>query len=53
METDFGLRMVYNQNANFRMHLASDYGGSVCGLCGNFDGRDDNDFMLPNGTTVS
>ncbi|KAJ8042859.1 Zonadhesin [Holothuria leucospilota] len=53
METDFGLRIVYNQNANFRMHLASGYGGSVCGLCGNFDGRDDNDFMLPDRTVTT
>ncbi|PIK46687.1 putative IgGFc-binding protein [Apostichopus japonicus] len=53
LETDFGLRILYNQNANFRMHLISDYGGAVCGLCGNFDGREDNDFTMPDGSLAT
>lgn len=29
------------------------YNGSVTGLMGNFDGNSSNDFVLPNGTTLT
>jgi hypothetical protein len=33
--------------------ISEDYRGNVSGLVGNFDGDKDNDFLLPNGTTLT
>ncbi|GCB82596.1 hypothetical protein scyTo_0022034, partial [Scyliorhinus torazame] len=53
LETDFQLKVTYDWNHHLVVKVSSSYFGSVCGLCGNYDGNPHNDFRTPQGTTVS
>ncbi|XP_071849919.1 uncharacterized protein [Apostichopus japonicus] len=46
----FGLEVSISNDNALAIKLPSAYFGKVCGLCGNADGNDENDKMLPNGT---
>ncbi|XP_059547948.1 zonadhesin [Myotis daubentonii] len=47
--TDFEFTVSFDGKNNAVISLPSTYEGLVCGLCGNFDKNQDNEFMLPNG----
>ncbi|XP_049331877.1 IgGFc-binding protein-like [Astyanax mexicanus] len=47
--TDFGLRVAYDMVFHVSITLPSSYHGKTCGLCGNFNGNKNDDYMLPDG----
>ncbi|XP_072349292.1 zonadhesin-like [Scyliorhinus torazame] len=52
LETDFGLTINFDGHSNAVITLPSTYQSHVRGLCGNYDGRRNNEFMKPDGTVV-
>uniref|UniRef100_A0A8C3SKN7 VWFD domain-containing protein n=1 Tax=Chelydra serpentina TaxID=8475 RepID=A0A8C3SKN7_CHESE len=48
VKTAFGLTVTFDGQNHIRVKVPATYGGSVCGLCGNFDGQDDNDMTMSN-----
>ncbi|CAH2318248.1 c-binding -like [Pelobates cultripes] len=50
IETDFTLKVYYDWNSILKVYLSSSYFGSVCGLCGNFNGNPGDDLTTPEGT---
>ncbi|XP_053183557.1 IgGFc-binding protein, partial [Scomber japonicus] len=53
VKTDFGLIVSYDWNWELIIKLPSSYYGSVCGLCGNFNGNKGDELRNPEGKTVS
>uniref|UniRef100_A0A3Q3B389 VWFD domain-containing protein n=1 Tax=Kryptolebias marmoratus TaxID=37003 RepID=A0A3Q3B389_KRYMA len=51
--TDFGLVVSYNYNWHLVIQLPSSYFGSVCGLCGNFNGNKGDELQNPAGNASS
>ncbi|KAI4876219.1 hypothetical protein NFI96_017952, partial [Prochilodus magdalenae] len=47
--TDFGLRVAYDMVYHVSITVPSNYRGKTCGLCGNYNGNRNDDFMLPDG----
>lgn len=45
--TDFGLRVTYNRIYHVTVTVPGNYRGKVCGLCGNFNGDQKDDFQMP------
>ncbi|XP_060678199.1 alpha-tectorin-like [Hemiscyllium ocellatum] len=52
LETVFGLRVSYDWSHYAVVMVPSLYSGSLCGLCGNFNGEPADDFVSPNGTAL-
>uniref|UniRef100_K7FN87 VWFD domain-containing protein n=1 Tax=Pelodiscus sinensis TaxID=13735 RepID=K7FN87_PELSI len=52
VQTDFGLTMSYNLVYQARVTIPGSYRGQTCGLCGNYNGREDEEFLLPDGSTA-
>ncbi|XP_069804640.1 IgGFc-binding protein-like [Dendropsophus ebraccatus] len=50
IETDFTLKVYYDWNSNLQVYISSSFYGSVCGLCGNYNGNPSDDLMTPAGT---
>ncbi|KYO24640.1 hypothetical protein Y1Q_0021924 [Alligator mississippiensis] len=50
VKTDFGLAVSYDFLYRVGVTVSGGYRGHVCGLCGNYNGRQDDEFLLPNGT---
>uniref|UniRef100_A0A8C5WKM6 VWFD domain-containing protein n=1 Tax=Leptobrachium leishanense TaxID=445787 RepID=A0A8C5WKM6_9ANUR len=50
IETDFSLRVYYDWNSVLNISLSSSYYGSVCGLCGNFNGNASDDLTTSEGS---
>uniref|UniRef100_A0A8C8VK49 VWFD domain-containing protein n=1 Tax=Pelusios castaneus TaxID=367368 RepID=A0A8C8VK49_9SAUR len=48
VKTAFGLTVTFDGQNHIRVKVPATYGRSVCGLCGNFDGKDDNDLTMSN-----
>ncbi|KAM7382747.1 hypothetical protein PAMP_002464 [Pampus punctatissimus] len=53
VKTDFGLVVSYDWNWKVIIKLSSSYYGSVCGLCGNFNGNRGDELQNPEGKAVS
>lgn len=53
IETDFGLRVMFEDDFTIVLTLPSSYYGDTCGLCGNFNENRDDDMTYPNGTEAS
>ncbi|XP_035492191.1 IgGFc-binding protein [Scophthalmus maximus] len=53
LETNFGLVVTYDWNWEIIIQLPSSYYGSVCGLCGNFNGKNGDELQNPAGKAVS
>ncbi|GAA6219039.1 IgGFc-binding protein-like [Lates japonicus] len=53
VETNFGLVVSYDWNWEIVIKLPSSYYGSVCGLCGNFNGNSGDELRNPAGEPVS
>uniref|UniRef100_UPI00358E3B3D IgGFc-binding protein n=1 Tax=Myxine glutinosa TaxID=7769 RepID=UPI00358E3B3D len=52
LSTDFGLEVVYDGHHFVRVLLPSTFSEKVCGLCGNMDTQNGNDFVMKNGTST-
>ncbi|XP_032374142.1 IgGFc-binding protein isoform X1 [Etheostoma spectabile] len=48
IETDFGLRVTYDLVYHVTVTVPGNYRNKVCGLCGNFNGDQKDDFQMPN-----
>ncbi|XP_026558168.1 IgGFc-binding protein-like [Pseudonaja textilis] len=48
--TDFSLRVAYDWNSNFAVKISSSFFENVCGLCGDYNGKPDDDFRIPSGS---
>lgn len=53
VKTDFGLVVSYDWNWHLVIKLPSSYYGSVCGLCGNFNGNHADELQDPAGKVLS
>ncbi|XP_071325188.1 IgGFc-binding protein [Trachinotus anak] len=53
LQTNFGLIVSYDWNWELVIKLPSSYFGSVCGLCGNFNGNVGDELKNPAGKPVS
>lgn len=49
VQTSFGLRVTYNWANAVYVTLPSNYMGAVCGLCGNYNGKQQDDLIPKNG----
>lgn len=49
LKTDFGLQVTFDWSSMARVTLPSNYSSAVCGLCGNFNGDVQDDFVMLNG----
>uniref|UniRef100_A0A8C5F079 VWFD domain-containing protein n=1 Tax=Gopherus evgoodei TaxID=1825980 RepID=A0A8C5F079_9SAUR len=49
VQTDFGLTVSYDLLYHARVTVPGNYQGQTCGLCGNYNGRRDDEFLLPDG----
>ena len=50
---DSGVSVLFDGNAELKVESPSrPYSNKLCGLCGNFDGDHDNDYVLKDGTDV-
>ncbi|ETE64589.1 IgGFc-binding protein, partial [Ophiophagus hannah] len=47
--TDFGLMVTFDMKNNIRVTVSGNYRGRTCGLCGNFNGKVEDDMMQQNG----
>lgn len=52
LETNFGLLVSFDWNSKFVITLPSSYYGLVCGLCGNFNSKPDDERLNPAGAPV-
>ncbi|KAK7886664.1 hypothetical protein WMY93_026285 [Mugilogobius chulae] len=49
VQTNFGLKVTFNWESAVFVTLPSDYMGEVCGLCGNYNGKAQDDLIPKNG----
>lgn len=47
VQTDFGLKVLYDSSHYILVSIPSGYQGHMCGLCGNFNGVERDEFQLP------
>ncbi|KAF3836691.1 hypothetical protein F7725_004155 [Dissostichus mawsoni] len=52
LKTPFGLRVRWDGNHYAQISVPSSYYDQMCGLCGDYDGKPDNDFTKPDGVLV-
>lgn len=50
--TDFGLRVTYDLIYHVTVTLPGNYRGRTCGLCGNFNNNQEDEFQLPDGNST-
>ncbi|XP_030019377.1 alpha-tectorin-like isoform X1 [Sphaeramia orbicularis] len=53
VDSDFGLSVSYDGWSTVSITVPSNYSGRTCGLCGNFNGNRNDDFMTPSGVVVT
>ncbi|KGL77782.1 hypothetical protein N309_09612, partial [Tinamus guttatus] len=49
LETDFGLTVSYDADHSVEVKVPTTYFNLTCGLCGNFNSLQQDDYMMPNG----
>ncbi|CAM5173834.1 unnamed protein product, partial [Natator depressus] len=49
LETDFRLRVSYDTDHSVEVKVPTTYFNRTCGMCGNFNGRRQDDYMMPDG----
>ncbi|XP_058866453.1 IgGFc-binding protein-like isoform X1 [Acipenser ruthenus] len=52
VRTDFGLRLTFDWSSRVTVTVSAAYSGSLCGLCGNYNGDPADDLIGKNGQTV-
>ncbi|XP_044847393.1 IgGFc-binding protein-like [Mauremys mutica] len=52
VQSAFGLRVLYDTSYYVLVSIPSSYKGHVCGLCSNFNGDKNDDFLLPSGKST-
>ncbi|XP_030646371.1 mucin-5AC-like [Chanos chanos] len=52
IESENGLIVIWDKKTSLRIKLASTFKQKVCGLCGNYDGSAQNDFVTRRGEAV-
>uniref|UniRef100_A0A8C1I2T9 Alpha-tectorin n=1 Tax=Cyprinus carpio carpio TaxID=630221 RepID=A0A8C1I2T9_CYPCA len=52
VSTDFGFSVNYGGSWTVNIIVPANYSGVTCGLCGNFNGQRNDDFMTPSGALV-
>ncbi|KAL2080138.1 hypothetical protein ACEWY4_023931 [Coilia grayii] len=50
LKTDFDLTVQYDWDQYLVVMVPERFRGKTCGLCGNFNGKDNDDLLLPNGS---
>lgn len=53
VRTAFGLKVLYDTVYYVEVIVPSTYQGRMCGLCGNYNKKDNDDFTLPSGTVTN
>uniref|UniRef100_A0A4W3HVQ1 VWFD domain-containing protein n=1 Tax=Callorhinchus milii TaxID=7868 RepID=A0A4W3HVQ1_CALMI len=53
LETDFDLKVKYDWNHHLEVRVTSSFQDRLCGLCGNYNGKPDDDFKTPGGQVAS
>lgn len=53
VETDFGLTVQYDWKEYLFITVPGSFSGKVCGLCGNFNSKKEDDLMTPAGSQAS
>ncbi|NXX56649.1 FCGBP protein, partial [Scopus umbretta] len=53
LQTDFGLVVRYDFLHHVTVKVPQSYRGHLCGLCGNYNGQRNDDFLLPSGQQAS
>uniref|UniRef100_A0A8C5H008 Mucin-2-like n=1 Tax=Gouania willdenowi TaxID=441366 RepID=A0A8C5H008_GOUWI len=53
LESNIGVGVIWDRKTTVRIVLEPQHSGEVCGLCGNFDGDAQNDFMTQNNIVVN
>ncbi|KAI1901487.1 hypothetical protein AGOR_G00034940 [Albula goreensis] len=53
LKTDFGLTVQFNWDQYLAVTVPTSYAGKVCGLCGNNNGKPEDDLATPDGTQAS
>ncbi|CAN9514343.1 unnamed protein product [Ophioblennius macclurei] len=53
IEAGLGMTVRYDWEQNLDVTLYGSYSGHTCGLCGNFNGKPDDDFTTPAGTAAA
>ncbi|XP_051874623.1 zonadhesin-like [Pristis pectinata] len=49
VETDFGMSVKFDGSRNLEISLPNSYYSKVCGLCGDYNGQQVDEFRMPNG----
>lgn len=49
LETDFNLIVSYDTDHSVEVKVPTTYFNLTCGMCGNFNNRGEDDYMMPNG----
>ncbi|KAL0179108.1 hypothetical protein M9458_024550, partial [Cirrhinus mrigala] len=52
VSTDFGLSVGYSSSWAVNLIVPAEYTGATCGICGNFNGQSNDDFMTSSGDLV-
>uniref|UniRef100_W5M7M8 IgGFc-binding protein-like n=1 Tax=Lepisosteus oculatus TaxID=7918 RepID=W5M7M8_LEPOC len=53
VKTNFGLQVAFDWNSVVTVTLPSTYAGAVCGLCGNYNNKQQDDLQMKNGRLAS
>ncbi|KAK1804984.1 hypothetical protein P4O66_019146, partial [Electrophorus voltai] len=53
METDFGLSVQYDWEQYMVVKVPASFMGRMCGMCGNFNGKKDDDLTIPSGSLAA
>ncbi|XP_072906121.1 zonadhesin-like [Hemitrygon akajei] len=53
VNTDFGLQLQYDGNHFVKIQIPSSYMGRMCGLCGDFNDNQSDDYRKPDGTMAA
>lgn len=53
VETVAGITVTFDWQSRVSVTLSSNYQGAVCGLCGNYNGKAQDDLTMENGETAS
>ncbi|KAI8501455.1 hypothetical protein Bbelb_207260 [Branchiostoma belcheri] len=53
IETTFGLKVLYDGSHRVEVTVPDTYQDALCGLCGNYNGNDTDEFLTPDGSLAA